>query len=64
VTGNITPVIGKGWRAAAEITSDVKNTHPSLLISHNTTDGSVNSPVANVSVTNDKLIYLTVTRTY
>jgi hypothetical protein len=39
----------------------VKYTCPSLIISHNTSDGSIGLPVANVPITKDLLILITVT---
>jgi hypothetical protein len=39
----------------------VKYTRPSLIISHNTSDSSVDLPVTRIHITNNMLIYITVT---
>jgi hypothetical protein len=65
VTGNIMPVIGKGRQAAAgggrTLLVTREFTCSSLVISQNTSDGSIDLPVADIHVTNDRLVHITVT---
>jgi hypothetical protein len=39
-------------------------TCPPLVISQNTSDGSIDLPVADIHVTNDRLVHITITGIY